>query len=164
MIPSSLVATAGICGLLLGPPAGPGALFEGGSEPLEIPPGPGGGEAAAPAEVPEPSEPPSSSVDGPSEPSPAEPGVVAEVQVGAGAEPRADDEAESTTEAICARLLSGDANADDEPDDLNENGVSDIDELWQEIFGSSAPQPGGGGSGGGDGGPIAGLPPVGGTS
>jgi virulence factor Mce-like protein len=72
---------------------------------------------------------------------------------------------ESTTEAICARLLSGDADADGSPDDLNGNDVNDIDELWQAIFGGSAPGGGGGGDGGllggGGRGPIAGLPPVG---
>jgi hypothetical protein len=66
---------------------------------------------------------------------------------------------ETTTESICARLLSGDANADGDPDDLDGNGVDDIDELWQAIFGGAAPGAEGGSDGGG---PIAGLPPVGG--
>jgi virulence factor Mce-like protein len=66
----------------------------------------------------------------------------------------------TTTDAICARLLSGDANADGDPDDLDGNGADDIDELWQAIFGGAAPAPGGGGGGG----PVVGLPPVGGAS
>lgn len=76
---------------------------------------------------------------------------------------------ETTTEAICARLLSGDADSDGQPDDLDGNGVRDIDELWEAIFGSPAPIGGGGGGGGGGddgpgpggGGPLVGLPPVG---
>ena len=69
---------------------------------------------------------------------------------------------ETTTEAVCARLLSGDANADGDPDDLNGNDVDDIDELWGAVFGDAAPDQGG--SGGSGRGPIAGLPPVGGAS
>jgi virulence factor Mce-like protein len=58
----------------------------------------------------------------------------------------------TTPEAICARLLSGDANADGKPDDLNHNGVPDLQELIGAIYGSggsSAPS-----------GSIAGLPSV----
>jgi phospholipid/cholesterol/gamma-HCH transport system substrate-binding protein len=63
---------------------------------------------------------------------------------------------ETTTESICARLLSGDANADDQLDDLNGNGTPDIEELWTSIFGGgAAPSPGGN--------PMVGLPPVGGA-
>jgi virulence factor Mce-like protein len=68
----------------------------------------------------------------------------------------------TTTDSICARLLSGDANADGDRDDLDGNGVDDVDELWHAVFGGSAPSTGGGS--GTDGGPIAGLPPLGGTS
>jgi hypothetical protein len=68
---------------------------------------------------------------------------------------------ETTTESICARLLSGDANADGDPDNLDGNTVDDIDELWGAIFGGAAPGPSGGSGGGG---PVAGLPPVGGAS
>jgi ABC-type transporter Mla subunit MlaD len=62
----------------------------------------------------------------------------------------------TTTEAICARLLSGDANADNQLDDLNGNGVPDLQELLTAIFGS------GGGAGGGS--QLPGLPVVGGGS
>jgi phospholipid/cholesterol/gamma-HCH transport system substrate-binding protein len=58
----------------------------------------------------------------------------------------------TTPEAICARLLSGDANADGTPDDLNHNGVPDLQELVGAIYGSggsSAPS-----------GSIPGLPAV----
>ncbi len=61
---------------------------------------------------------------------------------------------ETTTEAVCARLLSGDADADEDPDDLDGDGRRDIDQLWQAVFGGSAPSGGGGG-------PVIGLPPVG---
>ncbi|TKJ21078.1 MCE family protein [Blastococcus sp. CCUG 61487] len=54
---------------------------------------------------------------------------------------------------ICARLLSGDANADGSLDDLNGNGIPDYEELRQAI--------GGGGGGGGGGGLLPGLLPVG---
>jgi ABC-type transporter Mla subunit MlaD len=60
----------------------------------------------------------------------------------------------TTTESICARLLSGDADANGSPDDLNGNGVSDLEELWPLLFGGGA---GGGGS------QLPGLPPVGGA-
>jgi phospholipid/cholesterol/gamma-HCH transport system substrate-binding protein len=58
------------------------------------------------------------------------------------------------TDRICARLLSGDANADGTLDDLNHNGVPDLQELLTGIFGS-----------GGAGAPrqLPGLPPVGGS-
>lgn len=57
------------------------------------------------------------------------------------------------TEQICARLLSGDPNADGALDDLNGNGVPDLQELLTGIFG---------GADGGGGGPISlpGLPAV----
>jgi phospholipid/cholesterol/gamma-HCH transport system substrate-binding protein len=45
----------------------------------------------------------------------------------------------TTPETICARLLSGDANADGKPDDLNHNGVPDLQELLTSIFGGGAP-------------------------
>jgi ABC-type transporter Mla subunit MlaD len=61
------------------------------------------------------------------------------------------------TDAICARLLSGDANNDGEYDDLNGNGVPDYEELRQALAGAV----GGGGGGGGLPG-LPGLPPVGG--
>jgi virulence factor Mce-like protein len=56
------------------------------------------------------------------------------------------------TEQICARLLSGDANADGSPDDLNGNGIADYEELRQALLG--------GAGGGGGGGPLPGLPAV----
>jgi virulence factor Mce-like protein len=46
---------------------------------------------------------------------------------------------------ICARLLSGDADNANGPDDLNGNGIPDRDEIWEAIFG--------GGAGGGGGAP-----------
>lgn len=55
---------------------------------------------------------------------------------------------------ICARLLSGDANADGSLDDLNGNGVPDYEELRQALLG-------GGGGGGGGGGLLPGVLPVG---
>jgi phospholipid/cholesterol/gamma-HCH transport system substrate-binding protein len=59
----------------------------------------------------------------------------------------------TTPESICARLLSGDANADKIPDDLNHNNVPDLQELVGSIYGSgrssSAPS-----------GSVAGLPNV----
>jgi virulence factor Mce-like protein len=48
----------------------------------------------------------------------------------------------TSTEEICARLLSGDANADEEPDDLNGNRVPDYEELRNALLGDG----GGGGS------------------
>jgi virulence factor Mce-like protein len=42
----------------------------------------------------------------------------------------------TTPETICARLLSGDANADKVPDDLNGNKVPDLQELLTSIYGS----------------------------
>ena len=63
------------------------------------------------------------------------------------------------TDQICARLLSGDANADGQLDDVNGNGVPDLQELLTGIFGSAS------GSGSSSGSPsLPGLPPVGGTS
>jgi virulence factor Mce-like protein len=47
----------------------------------------------------------------------------------------------STTESICARLLSGDADADLKPDDLNHNDRPDYEELREALLGG-----GGGGS------------------
>jgi ABC-type transporter Mla subunit MlaD len=41
----------------------------------------------------------------------------------------------TTTESICARLLSGDANADGSPDDLNGNGTPDYEELRDALQG-----------------------------
>ena len=57
----------------------------------------------------------------------------------------------TTTESICARLLSGDANADKEPDDLNGNDVPDYEELRQALAGSG---------GGGGGVTLPGLPTI----
>lgn len=57
------------------------------------------------------------------------------------------------TERICARLLSGDANNDLQLDDLDGNGVPDIEQLWDAIFGA------GGAPGGGSPPPI-GLPAI----
>jgi virulence factor Mce-like protein len=57
------------------------------------------------------------------------------------------------TEQICARLLSGDADADLVLDDLNNNGTPDYEELRQALLGGA-----GGGAGGGG---LPGLPPVG---
>jgi virulence factor Mce-like protein len=58
----------------------------------------------------------------------------------------------TTTEAICARLLSGDANADGKPDDLNGNGIPDYEELRRELAGLVPAAPA----------QLPGLPPVGG--
>ncbi|MCU1612917.1 MAG: ABC-type transport system [Frankiales bacterium] len=55
------------------------------------------------------------------------------------------------TDQICARLLSGDANANGQLDDLNNNGVPDLQELLTALFGSG---------GGGAGASLPGLPPV----
>jgi virulence factor Mce-like protein len=55
-----------------------------------------------------------------------------------------------SVEQVCARLLSGDANADGTLDDLNGNGVPDYEELRQALLG--------GGAGGGGGGILPGLP------
>jgi ABC-type transporter Mla subunit MlaD len=60
------------------------------------------------------------------------------------------------TDQICARLLSGDADADGLLDDLNGNGVSDLQELLTAVFGSGSP------SAPGTGGQLPGLPSVGG--
>ncbi|MGY1721720.1 MCE family protein [Blastococcus sp. SYSU DS0533] len=54
-------------------------------------------------------------------------------------------------EQICTRLLSGDANADGALDDVDGNGVSDLQELLTALFG-------GGTSGGRAGGSLIGLP------
>jgi virulence factor Mce-like protein len=56
----------------------------------------------------------------------------------------------TTTEAICARLLSGDANADGQPDDLNGNGIADYEELRRQLAGLIPAPPA----------PLPGLPPV----
>ncbi|SSC22817.1 Virulence factor Mce protein, partial [Klenkia terrae] len=45
---------------------------------------------------------------------------------------------------VCARLLSGDANADATLDDLNGNGIPDLQELLTAIFSPSTGLPGGG--------------------
>jgi virulence factor Mce-like protein len=58
------------------------------------------------------------------------------------------------TDAICARLLSGDANNDGKPDDLNGNGVPDLTELRNALLGS------GGTTSGGATALLPGLPPV----
>jgi virulence factor Mce-like protein len=58
------------------------------------------------------------------------------------------------TEQICGRLLSGDPDANGIVDDLNGNGIADLQELLTGIFGSP-----GGGTGSGI--PLAGLPAVG---
>ncbi len=58
----------------------------------------------------------------------------------------------TTPEGICARLLSGDANADNLPDDLNGNGVPDLQELLTQLGGGSA-----GGTGGRQ---VVGLPSI----
>jgi virulence factor Mce-like protein len=60
------------------------------------------------------------------------------------------------TDQICARLLSGDANADGQLDDVNGNGVPDLQELLTGIFGSSSGSSASSTS-------LPGLPPVGGT-
>jgi phospholipid/cholesterol/gamma-HCH transport system substrate-binding protein len=59
----------------------------------------------------------------------------------------------TTPESICARLLSGDANADGKPDDANGNGVSDLQELLTQMYGGAAPA-------GGSSGDTMGLPSV----
>jgi virulence factor Mce-like protein len=64
----------------------------------------------------------------------------------------------TTTESVCARMLSGDADADGSPDDLDGNGVRDIDQLWQAIFGGPAPSSASSDSA------LVGLPPVGASS
>jgi ABC-type transporter Mla subunit MlaD len=59
----------------------------------------------------------------------------------------------TTPEGICARLLSGDADAVDGPDDANQNGVPDLQELLTLL--------GGGGASGSSGGrPVIGLPSI----
>ena len=57
----------------------------------------------------------------------------------------------TATEQICARLLSGDADADGSPDDLNGNGIADYEELRDALLG---------GGGGGGGSALPGLPAV----
>ncbi|HET6394001.1 MAG TPA: hypothetical protein VFG13_14345, partial [Blastococcus sp.] len=49
----------------------------------------------------------------------------------------------TTIDAICSRLLSGDANADGILDDLNQNGRPDYEELREALMGAIG---GGGGS------------------
>jgi virulence factor Mce-like protein len=60
----------------------------------------------------------------------------------------------TATEQICARLLSGDADNANGPDDLNGNKIADYEELRQALVG------GGGGSGAGGGSALPGLPAV----
>jgi hypothetical protein len=61
----------------------------------------------------------------------------------------------TTPEGICARLLSGDANADNAPDDANGNHIPDLQELLTLLSG--------GGTGGATGGrQIVGVPSIGG--
>ena len=61
----------------------------------------------------------------------------------------------TTPEGVCARLLSGDADANNVPDDANGNGVPDLQELLTLLSG--------GGAGGATGGrQIVGLPSIGG--
>jgi virulence factor Mce-like protein len=57
----------------------------------------------------------------------------------------------TTTEAICARLLSGDTNADGTPDDPDGNGVPDYEELRRALSGLLPTAPS----------PLVGLPSVG---
>ena len=52
-------------------------------------------------------------------------------------------------EQVCSRLLSGDADADGAYDDLNGNGVPDLQELLTALFGGASAPPGG---------PLLGLP------
>jgi virulence factor Mce-like protein len=59
------------------------------------------------------------------------------------------------TDAICARLLSGDANNDHVPDDVNGNGIPDLQELESAMFGGS-----GGTTTGGGAASLPGLPPI----
>jgi virulence factor Mce-like protein len=59
---------------------------------------------------------------------------------------------DTTVEGICARLLSGDADADGNFDDLNGNTIPDYQELADALNG--------GGGGGGGGVSLPGLPPV----
>jgi virulence factor Mce-like protein len=61
----------------------------------------------------------------------------------------------TTPESICARLLSGDANADGTPDDLNHNKVPDLQELLTAVGGGA-----GSGSSGSSGGTVVGLQTV----
>jgi virulence factor Mce-like protein len=61
------------------------------------------------------------------------------------------------TDQICARLLSGDADANGQLDDLNGNGVPDLQELLTGIFGSGSSSAATTSS-------LPGLPPVGGGS
>ncbi|HLM08051.1 MAG TPA: MCE family protein [Blastococcus sp.] len=56
-------------------------------------------------------------------------------------------------EQVCARLLSGDADNLNGPDDLNGNGIPDYEELRQALLGQAG--------GGGGGVSLPGLPPVG---
>ncbi|MGY1811774.1 MCE family protein [Blastococcus sp. SYSU D00820] len=60
------------------------------------------------------------------------------------------------TEQICLRLLSGDPGNDGQLDDLNGNGIPDLQELLGTLFGGGAPSPGTGGS-------VIGLPDLGGN-
>jgi virulence factor Mce-like protein len=47
----------------------------------------------------------------------------------------------TTTESICARLLSGDADADGAPDDLDQNGTPDYEELRNALLGGGGSLP-----------------------
>jgi virulence factor Mce-like protein len=47
----------------------------------------------------------------------------------------------TTTESICARLLSGDADADGAPDDLDQNGTPDYEELGNALLGGGGSLP-----------------------
>jgi virulence factor Mce-like protein len=60
----------------------------------------------------------------------------------------------TTVQTICSRLLSGDANADGQPDDLNGNKIPDLQELVAAIYGS------GGSGSSAPSGSVAGLPNV----
>ncbi len=57
----------------------------------------------------------------------------------------------TTVQGVCSRLLSGDANADNIPDDLNGNGIPDYQELVDALNG---------GGGGGGGVSLPGLPVI----
>ena len=68
--------------------------------------------------------------------------------------PTAPSPRPTTPEGICARLLSGDADAVNGPDDANGNGVPDLQELLTLLGG-------GGGLSGGSGSPaVVGLPSI----
>jgi virulence factor Mce-like protein len=58
------------------------------------------------------------------------------------------------TEQICTRLLSGDPGNDGTVDDLDGNGVPDLQDLLTRVFGSGTAPAGGGST------PLIGLPPI----